>query len=1040
MEHRATSTLSWSALRQGYELSDPQRGEGLRLMGEDPAWFAWLEVVSSFAFHGQYGSFTARKETRQRGAGYWYAYRKREGTLAKTYVGKTADLTFARLEGAASVLQAPRASAARAPASLPPAALRETSQLPMPEQAREADSLPGLGGPAPAHPRGELLAPLLATKLHQPRPRAQLVPRVHLVERLQQGLSGALTLVSAPAGFGKTTLISQWLAGCARSAAWLSLDERDNDPARFLTYLIAALQTIAPTLGKGMVGALQSPQPPPAEPILTTVLNDITASIADPFVLVLDDYHLIDARLVDHALTFLLDHLPPQMHLVIATREDPPLPLARLRAGGHLTELRAADLRFTPAEAADFLTQAMGLSLSADDVAALEARTEGWIAGLQLAAISLQGRHDTASFIASFTGSHHFVMDYLVEEVLHQQPENIQTFLLRTSILDRLCGPLSEAVVLDPAVSGQATLEYLEHANLFLVPLDHERRWYRYHHLFAELLRQRLQQRIASSTEDAESQVNELHIRASIWYEAQGLELEAFQHAAAAHDVERAARIMMDGKRIPMHLRGAMTAILDWLASLPKTFLDARPTLLVRYASGLLVIGQTTGVEEKLRVAEAALQSAEPDDTTQDLIGQIAAARATLATNQLKVESMLAQSRRALEYLHPKNLIFRTTAYCMLGIAYLLQGDRAAARQAYTEAITLSEASGNIFFTLIATSGLGTVQEAENQLHRAAATYQRVLQLAGGMPLPMIYEAHLGLARVLYEWNDLEAAEQHGRQSLHLARQYESDVDRFVACEVFLARLKLAQGDVAGAAAMLARASQSARQQGFAHRLPEIAAAQVLTFLRQGQLAAAAHLAETHDLPLSQARVLLAQGNPAVARAALVPWRRQVEAKGWTDERLKALVLQAVALQADGDQDQAAQLLLDALALAEPEGLIRLFVDEGRPLAPLLTAAAARGLMPDYIGKVLAACEVEKQKYEATSSQLPPAQPLFEPLSRRELEVMRLIAQGLSNQEIGERLVLALETVKGHNKKIFGKLQVQRRTEAVARAHALGLL
>jgi len=414
-----------------------------------------------------------------------------------------------------------------------------------------------------------------------------------------------------------------------------------------------------------------------------------------------------------------------------------------------------------------------------------------------------------------------------------------------------------------------------------------------------------------------------------------------------------------------------------------------------------------------------------------------------LASNQLKVEPMLAQSRRALEYLHPKNLLFRTTAYCILGNASLLQGHRAAARQAYSEALALSEASGNLFFTVTATTGLGTVQEADNQLHRAAATYQRVLQLAGAMPQPMIYEAHLGLARILYEWNDLEAAEQHGRQSRHLARQYESGVDRFVACEVFLARLKLAQGDVAGAAAMLAQASQSAHQQGFAHRLPEIAAAQVLTFLRQGQLAAAAHLAETHDLPLSQARVLLAQGNPAAARAALVPWRRQVEAKGWADERLKALVLQAVALQADGDQDQAVQLLLDALALAEPEGLIRLFVDEGRPMAPLLTAAAAHGLMLDSIGKMLAACEVEKQKYEATVLQVPhapPTQPLFEPLSRRELEVMRLIAQGLSNQEISEWLVLALETVKGHNKKIFGKLQVQRRTEAVARAHALGLV
>src|SRR5215469_14747743 len=584
MERRATSTLSWSALHQGYELCDPQPGEGRRLTRDDPTWLAWLEAVSSFAFSGHNGSFTARKETKQRGAGYWYAYRKRAGTLAKTYLGKTTDLTFARLEAAASVLQAPRATTARTPVPRPPPAPRETGRLPTPKEAQTAKPPLVLVEPPAAHAHGELLAPLLATKLYQPRPRAQLVPRVQLVERLQQGLSGALTLASAPAGFGKTTLISQWLAGCARPVAWLSLDERDNDPARFLTYLVAALQTISATIGAGILRVLQASQPPPFEALLTTLLNDLT-TLPDPFVLVLDDYHLIDARPVDHALTFLLDHLPPQMHLVIATREDPSLPLARLRASGQLTELRAADLRFTPAEAADFLTQAMGLSLSADDVAALEARTEGWIAGLQLAAISLQGRHDTASFIASFTGSHHFVMDYLVEEVLHRQPPHILTFLLRTSILDRLCGPLFDAVVLEPAAPGQATLEYLDRANLFVVPLDHERRWYRYHHLFAELLRQRLQQRIASSKGDAESQVNELHIRASIWYEAQGLDLEAFQHAAAAHDVERAARMMDRERTHPVdlaahhlhsrhtsthphtHLSGSMMAMLDWLAS-----------------------------------------------------------------------------------------------------------------------------------------------------------------------------------------------------------------------------------------------------------------------------------------------------------------------------------------------------------------------------------------------------------------------------------------------------------------------------------------
>ena len=881
--------------------------------------------------------------------------------------------------------------------------------------------------------------PILATKLYIPPPRPKVVLRPRLSERLNEALhrTPGVTLISAPAGFGKTTLVSEWVVGGKRPAAWLSLDEGDNDPTRFLAYLVAALQTIAANIGAGVLGVLQAPQPPPIESILTVLLNEIT-NIPDNFVLVLDDYHIIDSKPVDNAITFLLEHLPPQMHLVIATREDPDLPLARLRARGRLTELRAADLRFTASEAAEFLNPVMGLKLSAEDIAALETRTEGWIAGLQLAAISMQGQKDAARFIQSFTGSHRFVMDYLVEEVLQQQSESVQTFLLRTSILDRLCGPLCDAVLLDPAASGQATLEYIERANLFIVPLDNERRWYRYHHLFADLLRQRLHQSAASSTGDAESRVNELHIRASQWYEDNGLEIEAFHHAAAANDVERAERLI-EGRGIPLHFRGAVTAILDWLESLPTTVLNARPSLWWRYASLLLVNGQTTGVEEKLEAAEAALQGTEADDKTRNLVGRIAAARAVLALTRYQVETMLAQSRRALEYLHPNNLSTRATANWTLGYAYLFSGDRAAGRRALAEAISLSQAAGDIFTTILATLGLGNVEEAENQLYRAAGTYQRVLQLAGDQPLQIIYEAHLGLARVLYEWNDLDAAEQHGRQSLHLARQYDRVIDRFVVCEVFLARLKLAQGDMAGAAAILAQADQSARQQNFVYRIPEVAAAQVLTLLRQGNLAAAAELAQTHELPLSQARVHLAQEDPSSALAALAPWRRQVEAKGWKDERLKVMVLQAVALHAHGEKNKAVQLLSDALALAEPGGFIRLFVDEGLPMAQLLSEAAAHGIMPDYVGKLLAVFEAEEQK-SADKSVLPPAQPLIEPLSQREMEVLRLMAQGLSNREISEQLFLALSTVKGHNRIIFDKLQVQRRTEAVARARELGLL
>jgi LuxR family maltose regulon positive regulatory protein len=614
-------------------------------------------------------------------------------------------------------------------------------------------------------------------------------------------------------------------------------------------------------------------------------------------------------------------------------------------------------------------------------------------------------------------------------------------FLLRTSILDRFCGSLCDAVVLDTRISGQETLEYLEHTNLFIVPLDNERRWYRYHHLFADLLQQRLQRSTAASRCDAESYMKELHFRASQWYEDHGLLLEAFQHAAAANDIERAERLI-EGKEIPRHFTGAVVTILHWLESLPTTVMNARPSLWVRYASLLLVTGQITGVEVKLQAAEAALQDteqgAEADDQARDLLGQIAVIRATLALNGYQGESMLAQSRRALEYLRPNNLSSRAAANWTLGVAHNLLGDRAAARQAYIESIALSQAAGDSFNTILSTISLVNVQEADNELHLAAETYRYTLQLLGEKPLPIASEAHLGLARIYYEWNDLEAAQHHAQQSLQLARQFDRVLDRFVLCEVLLARLKLAQGEVDEAATLLAEASQSARQHNFVSRMPEIASAQVLTLLRQGSLSAAAHLAQAHELPLSQARVLLAQGDPSAALAVLEPWRCQVEEKGWQDERLKVLVLQALALDVHGDKDQAVQVLCEALVLAEPGGFIRLFVDEGRSMEDLLSAAAALGMMPDYLRKVLSACEAEQQ-YKATASQ-PPYQHLIEPLSPRELEVLQLMAQGRSNHEISERLFLALSTVKGHNRKIFGKLQVQRRTEAVARARELGLL
>src|SRR6266849_1284782 len=544
--------------------------------------------------------------------------------------------------------------------------------------------------------RREQVTPILATKLYLPRLRPNVVSRPRLLKRLNEGLHRTLTLIAAPAGFGKTTLVSAWVAGCDRQVAWLSLDEGDHEPTRLVIYLVAALRTITATIGEAVLGVLQSPQPPPTKSFLMVLLNEIT-TIRDIFVLVIDDYQVIDAKPVDTALTFLLEHLPPQMRLVIATREDPQLPLARLRGAGQLSELRATDLRFTPSEAAGFLNQAMGLNLSTTDITTLETRTEGWIAGLQLAALSLQGHPDATSFIQSFTGSHRFVLDYLLEEVLQRQSESVQTFLLRTSILDHLCGALCDAVLRDPLASGQAALEYLERANLFLVPLDDDRHWYRYHHLFADLLRQRLLQSSTSSKED----VTELHHRASQWYEDHGLEIEAFHHAAAANDVERSERLI-EGEGMPLQFRGAGAPVLNWLESLPKTALDARPALWVTYATALFFGGQHTAVEQKLQAAEAALQGALADDRHQDLVGRIASIRATLAIIRHDAETIIAQSRRALEYLHPDNLQMRTAAAYTLGYAHQLQGDRALASRAYAEVMSISRSFRDSIYTIAA--------------------------------------------------------------------------------------------------------------------------------------------------------------------------------------------------------------------------------------------------------------------------------------------------------------------------------------------------
>ena len=554
---------------------------------------------------------------------------------------------------------------------------------------------------------------ILTTKLYRPPVRQQCILRPRLLDLMNRGLDRGLTLVCAPAGFGKTTLVSAWAAHCTQPIAWLTLDAGDSDPHVFLAYLAAALRSVNPTLGESALPFLQSQQPPPPEAILSVLLNDIAAA-AQAFTLVLDDYHAVESPAVDGVLQFLVKNLPRSLHLIIASREDPPLPLARLRAGGRLAEVRVDDLRFTHEEAAALLNQAMGLALAEPDLATLESRTEGWIAGLHLAALSLQGRQETAAHIQAFSGSHRFVLDYLVEEVLQRQPPDIQSFLLRTSILDRLCGPLCEVVMQGesdppqlPPGQGQAILHSLERANLFLIPLDAEQRWYRYHTLFRDLLRQQLQQ-VANARTDATlpagatSSIAAYHQRASRWFAENGLDVEAFQHAVLAGDDVQAARLAL-GQEMPLHFRGAVTPVLNWLASLPPSTLQANPALGVIYASALLYAGKVAGIDEILRAAEQSLPAAEESAHTSDLLGHIAAIRATLAVSQHRAEEIITQSRRALAYLPPDNLPVRASMPSALAYASQLQADRVPAGKSYADARASTQAPGPRSVSLLPT-------------------------------------------------------------------------------------------------------------------------------------------------------------------------------------------------------------------------------------------------------------------------------------------------------------------------------------------------
>ncbi|MEO0407435.1 MAG: LuxR C-terminal-related transcriptional regulator [Cyanobacteria bacterium P01_A01_bin.135] len=911
--------------------------------------------------------------------------------------------------------------------------------------------------------------PLLETKLYLPKWSAGLVSRQRLIDRVP--LQRKLTLISAPAGFGKTTLLAEWVAASPmRSVAWVSLDQSDNDPAVFWTYLITALQNIQPDLGVRSLSLLRSPQPPPIESVLMALLNEVAAVEAD-FAVILDDYHVIETQAIHHGIGFLLSHLPPPMHLVIASRTDPPFSLARLRSRGELTELRAGDLRFTPAEAAAFLNQVMGLTVAAADVAALERRTEGWIAGLQLAALSMQGREDLSGFIAAFSGDDRYILDYLLEEVLRQQPERVRHFLLQTAILERLSGSLCDAVT--GQGDGRAMLETLERGNLFIIPLDNKRQWYRYHHLFADVLQ-------AHARVESPEYLSRLHERASEWYEQQDLFSDAIHHALAAQNFERAADLI-EPVWPAMRNRQQEATVRRWLKLLPDPLIRARPILSVTYALVLLNAGQPEGIETYLQEAErelARLAQAVPGSSAAQRIraneeqyrclpASIANARAYRAQALGDFASTISHAQQAMALLPPEEGYERGTTAAFLGLAYWSSGNVAAAHRSFAEGLRIFQKLGSIQIVVAATPILAQMGTAQGRLRVTADGCEQTLQLAQqrGPMLQGTAELYLSLSGIRYEQGDLATASQLLQTGEALREQVSISAAAYLWWLV-KAQIAAAQGDLDAAFDQLHEAAQLYRRSPVPNVRP-VAALKVRLWLWQGRLAEALEWSQESGLSVDDEPSYLREyEHLTLARVAIAQYRQDgtdevihpviglltrllaaAEAQKRTGSMIKILVALALAREAQGDVEAAIASLERSLNLAEPEGYVRVFAEQGTPMARLLQQALTRGITPTYTQRLLTALETWGQPSKATSS--PPVSlssskgspsPLIEPLSQRELEVLRLLTTELSGPEIARELVVALSTVRTHTKRIYSKLNVTNRRAAVKRAAELDLI
>jgi len=906
---------------------------------------------------------------------------------------------------------------------------------------------------------------LLATKLHMPAPRPGLVPRPRLAEQLDEGLTRGVILVCAPAGYGKTVVLADWARRGEHPAGWLSLDAGDNDPARFWRHAVAALDRVRPGVGDRVAPLLGPPTPSSFQGVVTALINELAGQPdADEALLVLDDYHVIGSQLVHDSLGFLVQHRPDAICVVLASRNDPPLGLARLRALGQLAEVRAAELRFTPGEAAALLQQVAagsGLALPDQAVRALAERTEGWAAGLQLAGLSLRGQDDVAAFVAAFTGSHRYVLDYLAEEVLERQSEQVRTFLLETSVLERLSGPLCDAVT--GRAGSQALLDQVERAGLFLVPLDEVRGWWRYHHLFADLLRARLQA-------EQPGRVAQLHRNAAAWCQEHGLADDAIRHAVAAGEMTWAAELVEQHFDAVLYLHGEGATTQRWISALPGELVRSRPRLLLAQSFLASYSGQLEAVEPLLDAAERASPGG-ADAPFEPTVGRarsllvnvpalIALQRSYLGQLRGDPEATMAFASRALAEFGEDEWLLGLVTRLNLGIGEWLRGRAAEAESVLVATIPGWRTLGQPTLTAWVVHLLGQVQRAQGRLDTSAQTCRQALEMTavpGRPPPPTAGPPYVGLGEVAYQRDDLNPALLYATEGIALCRQFVYKTP-LAAGLATLAWIRQVTGDPAGALQAIDEAKQASP--GTAGPLNPVPAQRARLLLAQGDLAAAARWTQENglneddepDYPSEQeylvlARVLLAQARPGPALALL----DRLHAAAAAQDRIGSLIeigaLRALAVAASGDADRAVDALAEALTLACPQGYVRVFADEGPPMAALLghliaaqrTGQAPAGVPLGYLARLQRAFGAGPPAPEPGRDTV--AVPgIVYPLTSRELEVVEMLAAGRSNQSIAAELVVTLDTVKKHVSHVLAKLGAANRTEAVARARELSLI